>query len=147
VKSIKPSPIGGADQPVTFSNLINSGTFGCVFAFDSYTTLETLAENLSEINSASDSDQWIDLVIVLDKGLVGYAFQAIMAEDVWAGSGDRQRMNFLSHLFMFISSKLPKKSLGGFEPTTNPQTPKSFAIRNIAGQSRRISQYAPNSCM
>jgi hypothetical protein len=53
VKSIKPSPIGGADQPVTFSNLINSGTLGCVFAFDSYTTLETLAENLGEINSAS----------------------------------------------------------------------------------------------
>jgi len=49
--------------------------------------LETLAENLSEINSASDSDQWIDLVIVLDKGLVGYAFQAIMAEDCmgWLG--------------------------------------------------------------
>ncbi len=87
MKSIKPSPIGGADQPVTFSNLINSGTLGCVFAFDSYTTLETLAENLSEINSASDSDQWIDLVIVLDKGLVGYAFQAIMAEDCmgWLG--------------------------------------------------------------
>jgi hypothetical protein len=87
VKSIKPSPIGGADQPVTFSNLINSGTLGCVFAFDSYTTLQTLAENLSEINSASHSDLWIDLVVVLDKGLVGYALQKIMHKSFigWVG--------------------------------------------------------------
>jgi hypothetical protein len=85
VKSIKPSPIGAVDQPVTFSNLINSGTLGCVFAFDSYTTLQTLAENLREINSGNDSDQWIDLVIVLDKGLVGYAFQALTAKDYLMG--------------------------------------------------------------
>jgi hypothetical protein len=87
VKCIKPSPIGGADQPVTFSNLINSGTLGCVFAFDSYTTLETLAENLREINSASHSDQWIDLVVVLDKGLVGYALQKITQKTFigWVG--------------------------------------------------------------
>jgi hypothetical protein len=63
-----------------------------------------------------DSDQWIDLVIVLDKGLVGYAFQAIMAKDCMGWLGDRQRMNLLSHLFMFISSKLPtgEKTLNQF---------------------------------
>ena len=49
VKRIKPSPISNVDQPVTFSDLIIANTLGCVFAYDSYTSLETLAENLKEI--------------------------------------------------------------------------------------------------
>ncbi len=75
VKQIMPSPITNADQPVTFSNLINTNIFGCVFAFDSYTTLTTLAENLREINSAYESQNWIDLIVVIDKGIIGYAIQ------------------------------------------------------------------------
>ena len=77
VKKIKASLICGIDQPVTFSDLIMTGTLGCVFAFDSYTSLETLADNLKAINKEHESHCWIDLVVVLDKGIVGYSLQRI----------------------------------------------------------------------
>ena len=77
VKKIKASPICGIDQPVTFSDMIMTGTLGCVFSFDSYTSLETLADNLREINEGHDSKCWIDLVVVLDKGCVGYSLQRL----------------------------------------------------------------------
>jgi Domain of unknown function (DUF6602) len=75
VKGIKAAPITNVDQPVTFSDLIMTSTLGCVFAFDSYTSLETLASNLKEINSQQDSRSWIDLVVVLDQGFIGYMIQ------------------------------------------------------------------------
>ncbi len=87
VKSIQASPITVADQPVNFSNMIMTRTFGCVFAFDSYTSLETLAENLKEINSKYDSKHWIDCVIVLDKGILGYMVQLPFKNEMpgWLG--------------------------------------------------------------
>jgi hypothetical protein len=39
VKAMRPSPISEADQPVTFSSMIMANTLGCVFAYDSYTSL------------------------------------------------------------------------------------------------------------
>ncbi len=75
VKRIKASPITNVDQPVTFSDMIMTTTLGVVFAFDSYTSLTTLAENLKEINSNFDSSNWIDLVVVLDRGFIGYSVQ------------------------------------------------------------------------
>jgi hypothetical protein len=47
----------------------------------------TLAENLKDINSTSHSDHWIDLVIVLDKGFIGYALQTMMSNNFigWLG--------------------------------------------------------------
>ena len=82
VKQIKATPVCGADQPVTFSDIITTDLLGCVFAFDSYTSMETLAENLKEINSARDASLWIDLVVVLDKGFTGYALQPIFQKDL-----------------------------------------------------------------
>lgn len=75
VKTLRPTPITNIDQPVTFSDMIMTNTLGCVFAFDSYTSLVALADNLKEINSDYDSSDWIDLVVVLDKGYIGYAIQ------------------------------------------------------------------------
>jgi len=75
VKKLTKTPITNADQPVTFSTLITTKTLGVVFAYDSKTTLETLAENLREINKSYPSDQWIDVVVVLDKGAIGYTIQ------------------------------------------------------------------------
>jgi hypothetical protein len=87
VKTIKATPICGADQPVTFSDIITTNVLGCVFAFDSYTSMEALAENLKEINGSQDSSLWVDLVVVLDKGYIGYAFQSIFQKDLigWTG--------------------------------------------------------------
>ena len=82
VKRIKATPLCGVDQPVTFSDIITTSVLGCVFAFDSYTSLETLSENLKEINSQqSDTSLWIDLVVVLDKGCISYALQPIFQRD------------------------------------------------------------------
>jgi hypothetical protein len=75
VKKIKATPITNIDQPVTFSHTIMTTTLGCVFAFDSYTSLITLADNLKEINSCCESSNWIDLVVVLDKGYIGYTIK------------------------------------------------------------------------
>ena len=76
-----------ADQPVTFSDIITTNVLGCVFAFDSYTSMETLAENLKEINSSQDASLWVDLVVVLDKGCTGYALQPIFQKEFigWLG--------------------------------------------------------------
>jgi hypothetical protein len=89
VKKIKATPICGVDQPVTFSPIITTSILGCVFAFDSYTFLDTLADNLEEINAAEqDSDNWIDLVVVLDKGCIGYGLQTIYGESIgWLAGG------------------------------------------------------------
>ncbi len=75
VKEIKAAPITNVDQPVTSSDLIMTNTLGCVFAFNFYTSLETSAPNLREINAQQDSRNWIDLVVVLDQGFIGYAIQ------------------------------------------------------------------------
>lgn len=75
VKKLKKTPVTGADQPVTFSPLITTKTLGVVFAYDSATSLLTLAENLREINQSMPSDHWVDIVVVLDKGVIGYTMQ------------------------------------------------------------------------
>jgi hypothetical protein len=46
-----------------------------VFAFDAYTSLETLSENLRDINTRYDSRSWIDIIMVLDKGVISYVVQ------------------------------------------------------------------------
>lgn len=75
VKKLKKSPITDMDEAVTLSSFVNTKTYGVVFAYDSETSLETLAENLKEINNDYPSNQWIDMVIVLDKGVIGYTVQ------------------------------------------------------------------------
>lgn len=72
VKKLVKTPITNTDQPVTFSTLITTKTLGVVFAYDSKTSLETLAENLRDINKKYSSDEWTDIVVVLDKGVIGY---------------------------------------------------------------------------
>lgn len=75
VKRLKKSPITNMDEPVTFSSFVNTKTYGIVFAYGSTTSLETLADNLKEINKSIPSSEWIDLVVVLDKGVIGYTVQ------------------------------------------------------------------------
>jgi hypothetical protein len=87
VKRLEKSPITDIDQPVTFSPLITTKTLGIVFAYESSTSLETLAENLRDINRDVPSDQWIDLVVILDKGVIGYLVQLPFSQELpgWFG--------------------------------------------------------------
>lgn len=70
----KPEPTD-FDLPSTGSPLKTYKTLGIVFAFDSETTLETIGDNLAEMHKSVDSNQWIDFVIVLDKGVLEHQIQ------------------------------------------------------------------------
>lgn len=72
IKRLKRSPISNHDQQVNFSNFISITCLGVVFAYTSTTSLKTLAKNLKEINQTIPKSQRIDLVVVLDKGVIGY---------------------------------------------------------------------------
>ena len=61
------------------SPLITTRPLGAVFAYEATTSLDALAENLREINAAYSSDHWIDLVVVLDKGVIGYSVQMMFS--------------------------------------------------------------------
>ncbi len=90
-KALKKTPVNDGDQPVTMSSLVIEKSFGVVFAYDSYTSLEALSENLIEINTKYPSSQWIDMVVVLDKGIISYSIQTPFNKKMqgwYAGSCD-----------------------------------------------------------
>jgi uncharacterized protein DUF6602 len=75
IKALKKSAVTNIDQPVTHSPLIVESTLGIIFAFDSETSLESLAQNLKEFNSSRPSHLWADMVVVLGHGIILYWFQ------------------------------------------------------------------------
>ncbi|HYF84283.1 MAG TPA: DUF6602 domain-containing protein [Clostridia bacterium] len=90
-KALKKTPVNDGDQPVTMSPLVIEKTFGVVFAYESYTSLNTLSENLIEINAEYPSSQWIDMIVVLDKGIIGYTIQTPFSKNMggwFAGNCD-----------------------------------------------------------
>lgn len=72
VKSLHRTELTNMDQPVNFTNFITNTSLGIVFAYDSKTTLKTLAKNLKEINKKMPRAHWVDVVVVLGKGMIGY---------------------------------------------------------------------------
>jgi len=72
-KNLNKTPITNVDQEVTKGGLTITQSLGVVFAYTSSTSLETLSENLVEINKDIDAYCWVDLVVVLDKGIISYA--------------------------------------------------------------------------
>jgi hypothetical protein len=72
-----------------------ANTLGCVFAYDSYTSLDTIADNLREINEQRDSREWIDLVAVLGKGTLAYAIQFPLSKELAGWFGGPTEENFL----------------------------------------------------
>ena len=83
VKSLKKSPISNVDQQVTMTEVVVTKTTGIVFAYSSTTTLETLANNLADINKDIPFNEWIDEIIVLDKGLITYYVKSPMGKGVF----------------------------------------------------------------
>jgi len=71
-KQLKKRPFSQLDQKSTGSELATVGTFGVIFGFDSDTSLETLADNIGELNKDYESRLWPDMVVVLDKGILSY---------------------------------------------------------------------------
>lgn len=88
VKGLKKSLVNDMDQPVTMSHLLTTQSLGIVFAYESSTSLETLSKNLAEINSSYPSSQWIDMVVILDKGVIYYAVKTPFSTNLssWGGT-------------------------------------------------------------
>lgn len=56
---------------------VNSSPLGVVFAIDSELPIENIAKHLMLLNKNYPSTEWPDLVVVLTKGTVNYAFQLL----------------------------------------------------------------------
>jgi len=83
VKKLKKSPLSNIDQQVTMTDVVVTKTTGIVFAYGSTTSLETLANNLAEINKDIPFKEWIDVIIVLDKGLINYYVQSPIGKGIF----------------------------------------------------------------
>ena len=116
VKKLVKTPVTNTDQPVTFSTLITTKTLGIVFAYDSKTSLETLAENLRDINATYPSDQWIDIVVVLDKGVIGYTIQNPFESDFsgWFGGAHAKEFPVLPIYVHLVKEDLGELTLNRF---------------------------------
>lgn len=116
VKRLKKTPISTIDQPVTFSTLINSTTMGLVFAYEAKTKLETLADNLAEINTNFPSVEWIDSIIVLDKGIISYAIQMPFSGEFPGDWGGPASENFIipPYYIHLIKDELGELTLNKF---------------------------------
>lgn len=87
IKAMKVSPISNLDQKHEHGIILDR-PMTCVFAFDSYTSLDALAENLEELNRELPSELWVDMVVVLNKGVLSYAGQLPHASQLlgnWGG--------------------------------------------------------------
>lgn len=72
-KGLKKTPFSKLDQAPTGIEATTIDTLGIVFGFDSDSSLKKIAENIEQLNTEYDSKLWPDLVVVLDKGVIGYS--------------------------------------------------------------------------
>ncbi len=71
-KGLAKAPELPTDYADPNSRIQLTGTRGIVFAYSAATSLESLYANLREINATTDSDQWIDEIVVLGVGSISY---------------------------------------------------------------------------
>jgi len=50
-------------------------TLGIIFAMDASVPLETLAEEVERLNGQTSNAQWVDMVVILSKGIINYGVQ------------------------------------------------------------------------
>jgi hypothetical protein len=67
--SKNPVPRTSAETPIA------DATMGIIFAVDSDVPLETLAEELQELNKRHPHSHWVDMVVVLSRGTINYGAQ------------------------------------------------------------------------
>jgi hypothetical protein len=71
VKALTKNPV-----PKTSSDIpIADATMGIIFAVDSKIPLETLAEELEQLNKPHPHDHWVDMVVILSRGTINYGSQ------------------------------------------------------------------------
>lgn len=71
VKALAKSPV-----PKTSSDTpIADATMGIIFAVDSNVPVETLAQELEQLNKLHPHDHWVDMVVILSRGTINYGCQ------------------------------------------------------------------------
>jgi hypothetical protein len=71
-KKLMKDQLSDLDSNPTSGPATTTTTMGIVFAFSAETLLNTLAENMAELNAQYQSSQWPDLIVVLDTGTINY---------------------------------------------------------------------------
>lgn len=74
-KRLKKTPVSGADQQATGSDLKSVATYGVIFGFSSHTSSATLAQHAENLNGQYEPSAWPDLIVLLDSGTIGYGAQ------------------------------------------------------------------------
>lgn len=71
VKALAKSPV-----PKPSSNTpIADATMGIIFAVDSNVPIETLGQELEQLNKLHPHDHWVDMVVILSRGTINYSCQ------------------------------------------------------------------------
>jgi len=83
VKKLKKTPISKVDQQITFLEIAITKTMGVVFAYKSAISLEAISTNLAEFNTGLAFSEWIDLIVVLDQGIVTYYVKSPMGMNIF----------------------------------------------------------------
>ncbi len=104
-KQLAKRPLTDMDRTATGSHLSTLGTLGVIFGFDSEISLEKLAEHAVELNSQYESNLWPDMIVVLDEGIVSYAYsfpgETTMAA-MWAPPLDKEFVIPPMYVSLFI---------------------------------------------
>jgi hypothetical protein len=121
-----------------------------VYLLSTHTSLDTLANNLKEINSEYEWSNWIDLVVVLDQGFIGYVVQLPFGSDFPAWLGGACADNFpippyymhlamcragestLNHFFVKLMAQLTffrKRSTVDFREILGPNPHETMTIQ------------------
>jgi len=69
------------DQPATESTLTTTGTLGIIFGFGSDISLDKLAEHCVELNEKYETAHRLDMIVVLDVGVINYRVQFVGGRD------------------------------------------------------------------
>lgn len=75
VKRLRKSRVAAFERDPAGSVPTMTTTLGIVFAYQAATSLETLAENMASANASRPTQEWADMVAVLDEGVIGYMMQ------------------------------------------------------------------------
>jgi hypothetical protein len=75
LKAIPKLPERPTDFALPNSSIQMTATRGILFAYSSTTSLDAVWSNLRALNVSTDSDLWIDEIVVLDKGTIAYSMQ------------------------------------------------------------------------
>src|SRR5260370_30149138 len=74
-KIARAKKLAKSPSPKTSGTPVADATMGIIFALDSNVPLETLAEELEQLNKRESHRHWVDMVVVVARGTIHYVCQ------------------------------------------------------------------------